>query len=420
MPVVVEVHVDVFFVVTSLMGGVALLGYAMALMSGALRDAFGAGLKEGIRTACATRGSAFMTGAVSTAILTSSTATSALVLQFVAGGDMTFEQSLGVLLGINVGSTLNAHLLSVHMQRYGMLLVAAGYLASLLHRLPRVRHVGVATLGLGLLFTSIGVMAAGIAPLKHSATFLAALTYLHTPATAAVVAALAAVVLQSSNTVIAIAILLAHQGFLPLESAVYLVYGANVGTCVTSLALAVGQPRDAMRVAVVYLLFKAVGVAVLMPCTPVLMALLGAMSTAAQAHAEEAALAAALADGSLASNGIGALEGIREAARRALLPTQVATAHTLVNVAIAAIFMPLLPVLAPLLSRLTGGVTAAPPRAVARPPPPPPSGGTVYAGSIDDADHPFFPPPPPPPPLWYAAGEAGMGGSGGATRRVVR
>lgn len=222
-------EVDLFFVGSSLVGGVALLSYSMAMMSASLRAAFGASLKEAIRTACATRGSAFLTGALSTAALTSSTATSLLVLQFVAAGDMTVEQSLGVLLGINVGSTLNAHLMAFHVQRYGMTLVAAGYLAAAALRSPRARNVGTAVLGLGLLFVSISAMGAGIAPLKDYKPFLAVLAHMHNPVTAIAAAAVAAVALQSSNAVIAIAILLAQQGFLALDVAVWLVYGANVG-----------------------------------------------------------------------------------------------------------------------------------------------------------------------------------------------
>lgn len=249
--------VDVVAVVCALAGGIAMLGFAMASMSAALRAAFGASLRDAIRVACTNRMTGLLTGAVATAVLSSSTATSLLTLQFVQSGDMTFAQSLGVSLGINIGSTLNAHLVAFQLNRYSLLLVAVGYAitvgASFHCVLPRwlscccgcgccgrgaaardpryvgTRHVGDAIFSLGMLLLSITVIGDAIAPLRHYKPFLAMLAHMQSPLLAMLTAGASAIVFQSSNTVIAVAILLGQRGFLQLDAAVYLVLGANVG-----------------------------------------------------------------------------------------------------------------------------------------------------------------------------------------------
>ena len=222
---------DFFALTSALLGGVCLLTYSLGVMSKALRAAMGDGLRSTIRAATANRIMGFMTGTLVTALLTSATASSLLVVQFVQAGDMTFLQSLGVCLGINVGSTLNAHLIAYSLSRYALAMIAAGYLASVMSFLPAVwRSLGEATFGLGLLFQSGAIISAGIAPLKAYAPFLAYLTQVGgSPALAIVASGLAAIVFQSSNTVIAVAIMLAQQGLLSLESGVYFVLGANIG-----------------------------------------------------------------------------------------------------------------------------------------------------------------------------------------------
>lgn len=220
---------DLFVAGSSIVGGIALLSYSMSKMSRALRDAFGSSLKEGIKTACSNRLLGFATGTIATAALTSSTATSLLTVQFVQSGDMSFAQSLGVSLGINVGSTVNAHLMAYQLHTYALTLVGFGYLLSILCRSRRAQHVGESILGLGLLFLSFTCMSEGIRPLQRYKPFLALLAHMHSPSLAILTSGVCAVAFQSSNTVIAIAMMLGHQGFLTLEVATYFVLGSNIG-----------------------------------------------------------------------------------------------------------------------------------------------------------------------------------------------
>jgi len=343
-----------------LIGGVCLLSFSMSLMSRSLRNAFGTSLRAAIKAACYNRVTAFLTGTVATAILTSATATSLLTLSFVQAGDMTLAQALGISLGINVGSTLNAHLVAIQIQKYGLAFIGVGYLMSALTRAPRPQHVGESLVGLGLLFQSISAIAEGIAPLRFYKPFLAVLAHMSNPGFALLTSAACAVLFQSSNTVIAIAIMLGQHGFLPLHVAVYFVLGANVGTCFTSIIAALNQRRESMRVAVAYLLLKLVGVLLLLPLLTQFIWLIDASTTVARLRAEEKALADAVSSGLFMSpdaasstaaaadaaddslSGVRTLELIRESARRAVLPVQIANAHTLVNLFIAVLFMPFL------------------------------------------------------------------------------
>jgi Na/Pi-cotransporter len=353
--------VDWLRIGSCLVGGVCLLSFSMSLMSRSLRNAFGTSLRAAIKAACYNRVTAFLTGTVATAILTSATATSLLTLSFVQAGDMTLAQALGISLGINVGSTLNAHLVAIQIQKYGLAFIGVGYLMSALTRAPRPQHVGESLVGLGLLFQSISAIAEGIAPLRFYKPFLAVLARMSNPGLALLTSAACAVLFQSSNTVIAIAIMLGQQGFLPLHVAVYFVLGANVGTCFTSIIAALNQRRESMRVAVAYLLLKLLGVLLLLPLLTQFVWLIDASTTVARLRAEEKALADAVSSGLFMSpdaaasptaaaadaaddslSGVQTLELIRESARRAVLPVQIANAHTLVNLFIAVLFMPFL------------------------------------------------------------------------------
>lgn len=336
---------DWFHLVSHVVGGVALLNFSLSTVSRALRTAFGPRLRDAIRRATRTRARAFATGVAVTALLSSATASSLLVLAFVESGDMTLSQSLGIGLGIGLGSTLNAHLLSLSLSRYAMALVAGGYA---LHSWggggARVAgNLGEATLGLGLLFASTSVISSALAPLKSHAPFVAFIGSLRNPALALLVSALAAVAFQSSNTVIAIVIMLAQQGFLSSEGCCTLVLGANVGTSVTPVLAALGKRREALRVAVAYLALKVAGIASLLPLLGRFVGLVQWSTVAAQARAEDAAYDAMVDAGAVrADASLEVAAALRATGARAVLPTQVALAHTYANAWVALVCLPFL------------------------------------------------------------------------------
>jgi Na/Pi-cotransporter len=359
---------DWFHLASHAVGGVCLLNYSLAAVSRALRAAFGPRLREAIKRATRTRALAFATGVAVTALLSSATASTLLVLAFVEAGDMSLQQSLGIGLGIGLGSTLNAHLIAFSLHRYAMAMIAVGYTAhswaggggggggSAAPR-PVAASLGEAVFGLGLLFASTAAISTALAPLKSYAPFVDFLAGLHNPVTSLAVAAAAAVAFQSSNTVIAIVIMLAQGGFLSTEGCCALVLGANVGTSVTPVLAALGRRREVLRVAVAFLAVRAAGLAALLPLLGRFVALVTWVTAGAHARAVAAAAATAAAGGGGGGGGDAAARAQQLAAlaRAAVMPAQVAAAHSLANAWVAVACMPFLGLVAATVTRWLPG-----------------------------------------------------------------
>lgn len=330
-----------FDVSSGLLGGVALSSFALKLMSGGLKQALGSQLKELIAASTSNVVLAFLTGTVATAVMSSSTATSRLVVELVSVGAMTFEQSLGVSLGINVGSTVATQLVALKLTDWALFIVALGYLVQAFagKRSASGEGVGRSVLGLGLLFLGIDLMSKSMSPLKEYPPFLSALAALSQPALGVLAAALLTALVQSSAVVIAIVMTLAGKGLIPLPMAVSLVVGANVGTCSSALLSAIGGRRETMRVAVTYLLYKAAGaILCLLALGPLAAAVarLSAPGGAGQALVEAEAVAA-VADREGES---GVTSEIGEL-RRAVVPQVVANVHVVFNLGVGLAFLPL-------------------------------------------------------------------------------
>ena len=346
--------IDWFALLSSVAGGLALMSFSLSRISSALRLALGGGLRDAIQHATRTRARAFMTGAIATALLSSATASSLLVIGFVQSGDMSLDASLGIGLGIGVGATLNAHLLAFSPHRYAMAAVALGH--ALLgwgansggapgarERAAFAAVLGDALLGLGLLFASAAIVSGALAPLRGYGPFLAFLGHMHRPELAMTVSALIAIAFQSANTVVAVAVSLAQQGLLSSELGVYFVIGANVGTSVTPILSAMGQRAEALRVAVAFFALKLLGVTLLLPLLSRFVSAVQWSTLGAQTAAEEGAYDAMVDLGRTSADAsLDVHRALETLGRRAVLPMQVANAHTMLNVWCAVVTLPLL------------------------------------------------------------------------------
>jgi phosphate:Na+ symporter len=328
-------------VVGGLAGGVCLLNYGLGVMSSGLKAAFGPNLRTAIRLACRNKMASFASGVISTALLSSATATALLAVTFIQSGDMSIAQALPLTLGINVGATLNAHLLAFQIQRYSWWLVCIGIMGrTSFKRRPSVAHTGEAIFGLGLLFVSTSAISDAIAPLRAFKPFLHLLGQLNGAFSAMVVGGIFAILFQNSNTVIAIVALLSQQGFFTLPAAICFTLGANVGTGVTPVLAAAAtstdegggtggdigdgkrrnNTRDAMRMAVAALVMRAVGAIMLLPFFSSFVSLVEAITS----HSDSSSTGG----------------------------KAVANAHTLFNLFVAALFMPFTDKIAAMASRL--------------------------------------------------------------------
>ena len=300
--------------VMALFGGLALFLSGLEMLSEGLKKAAGQTLRTALGRLTGNRFAGAATGAFVTAVLNSSSVTTVLVVGFVTAGVMTLSQSVGVIMGANIGSTATAQLLAFNLSAWALFPVAVGFFLLFAGRTDRTREMGMMTMGLGLVFYGMGVMSDGMKPLRTHAPFIEILQKMERPLFGILAGALFTALVQSSAATVGIAIAMATEGLLSLPAGIALALGANIGTCVTALLAAIGKPTEAVRAAVVHLLFNILGVLVWIGFIP----LLASLAVSISPEASE-------------------LEGAARAA--AEVPRQIANANTLFNVANTLLFI---------------------------------------------------------------------------------
>lgn len=248
-----------------LFGGLALFLAGLDQLSEGLKKAAGDSLKTLLSRMTTNRFMGAATGAFITAILNSSSVTTVLVVGFITAGVMTLSQSVGVIMGANIGSTMTAQLLAFNISSYALWPVAIGFLMTFTGKRQNVKHIGMMLMGLGLVFYGMGLMSEAMKPLRTYEPFLEFLKSMERPLLGILAGAVFTGLVQSSAATVGIAIAMASEGLLSLEGGIALALGANIGTCVTALLAALGKPIEAVRAATVHVLFNIVGVLVWLP-----------------------------------------------------------------------------------------------------------------------------------------------------------
>ncbi|MDE0242127.1 MAG: Na/Pi cotransporter family protein [bacterium] len=305
---------DIGAILVGLGGGLALFLYGMRKMTEALKTVAGARLKDVLARIATNRFTGAASGALVTATIQSSSVTTVMVVGFVSAGLLTFTQSVGVIMGANVGTTVTAQIVAFDVAEYALAMIAVGFLTEILARSESVRHYGMALMGLGLLFFGMGLMSDATEPVRDHEPFMRFLQELRNPLLGLAAGFLFTAIVQSSSATTGIVIVLATQGFITLETGIALILGSNVGTCVTAMLSAIGRPREAVKAAVVHVLFNLAGVALFVGFIPAFADLARAVSPAAPELAGTARLAAEV-------------------------PRQIANAHTIFNVGCTVLFI---------------------------------------------------------------------------------
>jgi phosphate:Na+ symporter len=205
------------------------------------------------------------TGAGITAIIQSSSVTTVIVVGLISAGVMSLAQSVGVIFGANVGTTITAQIVAFKVTKYALGVVAIGFGMEFFAKTEKMDRIGRTVMGLGLVFFGMSVMAAAMKPLQDNEAFLDAMASISNAWVGILLGALFTALLQSSSATIAIVIAMASAGLVTLELAISLVLGANIGTSVTAQLAAIGKPREAVRAAVVHTSFNTLGVLIWMP-----------------------------------------------------------------------------------------------------------------------------------------------------------
>jgi phosphate:Na+ symporter len=311
----------------ALFGGLAMFLFGMDQMSEGLKAAAGDTLKDVLARLTKNRVLGALTGAFVTAVLNSSSVTTVLVVGFISAGFMTLAQSIGVIMGANIGSTFTAQIVAFNITQYALIMVAAGFFMLFAGKQEKFRHYGAMIMGLGLVFYGMGVMGQGMAPLRTYQPFIDLMARMENPLLGILVGAVFTGLVQSSAATTGIAIVMASGGLITLPAGIALAFGANIGTCVTALLAAIGKPVDAVRAAVVHIVFNVAGVLIWIPFIPQLADFVAAISPAAPELAGKARMAAEV-------------------------PRQIANAHTVFNVANTLLFLGFTTTFARLVERL--------------------------------------------------------------------
>jgi phosphate:Na+ symporter len=232
----------------------------MDRMGDALKAAAGSRMKLILARLTKNRFSSALIGAFVTAVIQSSSVTTVLVVGFVSAGVMSLSQSVGVILGANIGSTMTAQLIAFKVTEWALLFVALGFAGLFFAKNESLRHYGNLLFGLGLIFFGIHLMGEAAEPLRRYEPFISLMLKMEQPLPGILCGALLTALVQSSAATTGIVVAMASQGFVTLPAGIALALGANIGTCLTALLATIGKTRPAFRAAAIHVLFNTVGV----------------------------------------------------------------------------------------------------------------------------------------------------------------
>ncbi len=254
------------FIFIGLFGGLGIFLYGMGLGSGGLQKIAGERLRTILSALTGNRFMGLVVGIVITGIVQSSSATSVMVVGLVSSSLMTLTQAIGVLMGAHIGTTLTVQLIAFNVSDYSLLLVGAGFLITLLTKRKFYIYLGEIILGFGFIFFGMAVMSQAIGPLKTMPAFISWLIkFGESPVLGILASAAFTGIIQSSGATIGLCVVMAGEGLLSLQSAMPLVFGANVGTCVTALLSTIGATTNGKRTAVAHTMFSIIGVILFTP-----------------------------------------------------------------------------------------------------------------------------------------------------------
>lgn len=290
-------------ILIGLVGGLAIFLFGMQVSSEGLQKTAGATLKTIISKLTRNRLVAVLIGMIVTVLLQSSSATTVILVGLVRASLMELKQAIGIILGADVGTTLTVQLLAFKITHYSLLVVAIGFFLIFLAKKRSHKFIGQVFLGFGFVFLGMQVMSDAVAPLRNLPGLPEKMAQLSTsPLLGILISAIFTGIIQASAATIGIALSLANEGLLPLQGAIPIILGANIGTCMTAGLAIIGAPTEAKRVALIHVLFKIFGVVLLVPFIEPFGKLVMATSGS--------------------------------------VPRQIANAHTLFNVGITILFLP--------------------------------------------------------------------------------
>ena len=246
----------------SLLGGLALFLYGMQMMSNGLEAAAGDRMKEILEKLTSNRILGVLVGAGITAVIQSSSATTVMVVGFVNAGMMNLQQAVWIIMGANIGTTITGQLIALDIGAIAPLIAFIGVAMVVFVKKPMAHHVGTIFAGLGVLFIGMEMMSTAMLPLREEPAFIELMTSFSNPLLGILAGALFTAIIQSSSASVGILQALARSGLIGLDGAVYVLFGQNIGTCITAVLASIGTGREAKQTTVIHLTFNLIGTAI--------------------------------------------------------------------------------------------------------------------------------------------------------------
>lgn len=247
------------YTVFAMLGGLALFLYGMDLMSDGLETTAGNKLHTLIEKLTSSTGKGLLVGIFVTALIQSSSATTVMTVGFVNAGLMSLRQSVGIIMGANIGTTVTGQLVALNITKSAPLLAFGGFVIYKFITKKTISSLGSVIMGLGLLFMGMDIMSSSMSPLQESPLFADLMMKFSNPLLGVLIGALVTALIQSSSASMGILQALSNKNLVSLSSSMYIICGFNIGTCITSILSSMGSSVNAKRTAMVHVLFNAIG-----------------------------------------------------------------------------------------------------------------------------------------------------------------
>jgi len=245
--------------ILSMIGGLALFLYGMHMMSNGLELAAGNKMQSILEKITSNRFLGVGVGALITALIQSSSATTVMVVGFVNSGLIKLENAVWVIMGANIGTTITGQLIAIDITALAPLIAFVGVALVVFFKSQKLDAYGTIFAGLGILFIGMDMMSTAMTPLRTMPEFVSLITKFENPLIGILVGALFTAIIQSSSASVGILQALAMSGVITLPSAIYVLFGQNIGTCITSVLASIGTNRNAKRATIIHLSFNIIG-----------------------------------------------------------------------------------------------------------------------------------------------------------------
>ncbi len=246
-------------IILSMAGGLGLFLYGMRIMSDSIEKVAGAKLRGILERLTTNRFMAILVGVFFTAVIQSSSACTVMVVSFVNSGLMTLTQAAGVIFGANIGTTVTALLVSFKLEKAAPVILLLGVLIVMFVRKQKVSRWGEVIIGFGVLFMGLSTMSGAMSGMKDSPAILHMFASLRSPFLAVLLGTVLTAVIQSSSVTVSIMVLLANQGLMSMNIAMFIILGCNIGACTSALLASLSGKKDAKRAAAIHLIFNVIG-----------------------------------------------------------------------------------------------------------------------------------------------------------------